>query len=103
GIEIAFHAPPGGCAVDFSIDDVSLVRVRPGAAIATFDTGLDGFIFGQYDDPSAQNLALARDAGAPATLAWDSTQGDPAPGSLKVTAPYSAFYQYVDVQKNFDS
>src|SRR4029079_15591216 len=69
-----------------------------GSPLATFDTGLDGFMFGTYDEPSNLNGASSTMHGA---LSFDSGVGNPNPGSLKVMAPYSGAMQYVDVQKSF--
>jgi hypothetical protein len=84
----------------------------------TFDTGLQGWAFSTYADPNSTNLtgtyptdggfdvllpdaAATLDGGAPAaapTLTFDSTTGNPNPGSLKVTATFTAYGQYVDAQ-----
>ncbi len=69
-----------------------------GSPLATFDTGLDGFMFGTYDEPPNLNGASSKMHG---TLSFDNGAGNPTPGSLKVVAPYSGANQYVDVQKSF--
>jgi hypothetical protein len=69
-----------------------------GSPLATFDTGLDGFMFGTYDEPPNLNGASSKMHGM---LSFDSGVGNPSPGSLKVVAPYSGANQYVDVQKSF--
>jgi len=69
-----------------------------GSPLATFDTGLDGFMFGTYDEKPNLNGAGSTMKG---TLSFDASVGNPNPGSLKVVAPYSGASQYVDVQKSF--
>jgi hypothetical protein len=69
-----------------------------GSALATFDTGLEGFAFGTYDEPPNLNGASSKMHG---TIAFDDSVGSPSPGSVKVTAPYSGANQYVDIQKSF--
>src|SRR5262249_11344247 len=49
---------------------------------------------------SAVNLAVT-EAGTQATIAPDATDGRPTPGSLKVTAPFSDYNQFVDIQPGF--
>lgn len=70
-----------------------------GTAVETFDTESD-FGFNPYHDTLQTNLGNPEtvDGGAAPTLAFDSTEGSPNPGSLKVTVPYSGPNQYVDVQ-----
>jgi len=67
----------------------------PGVALATFDTKAVGFSFSNYNEPP--NLAV-NNAGTDPTLAWNGADGSPNPGCLKVTAPFSAGNQYVDIQ-----
>ena len=43
------------------------------------------------------NTALLADGGAGPTLTWDSAEGDPSPGSLKITATFTDYDQTVDV------
>jgi hypothetical protein len=67
----------------------------PGVALATFDAKAVGFSFSNYNEPP--NLAV-NNAGTDPTLGWNGADGSPSPGCLKVTAPFSAGNQYVDVQ-----
>jgi hypothetical protein len=81
----------------------------------TFDADKQGWILGTYADPTAVNLAGnyatadggtdAGDAGStdggtaavtPPTLDWDGSIGNPALGSLKLTATFTTYGQYVD-------
>jgi hypothetical protein len=67
----------------------------------TFDTGLQGFALSTYAEPAPRNnLAGIYDAGTSPggpTLEFDSSVSDPAGGgSLKVTATFTAYGQYVD-------
>jgi len=70
-----------------------------GTAVETFDTESD-FGFNPYHDTLQTNLGNPEtlDGGAAPSLAFDSTEGSPRPGSLKVTVPFSGPNQYVDVQ-----
>jgi len=68
----------------------------------TFDSSVQGWSFNTYDDPNQQNLAVHPPAGgAPPTLAFDSTDGSPDPGALRVTVDFEDFNQYVDANINF--
>jgi hypothetical protein len=53
-----------------------------------------------YHDTLQTNLGNqdSLDGGAAPTLGFDSAEGSPTPGSLKVTVPFSGPNQYVDVQ-----
>ena len=70
-----------------------------GTAIDTFDTESD-FGFNPYHDTLQTNLGNpdTLEGGVPPTLSFDSTEGSPNPGSLKVTVPFSGPNQYVDIQ-----
>jgi len=70
-----------------------------GTAIDTFDTESD-FGFNPYHDTVQTNLGNldTLEGGVPPTLSFDSTEGSPNPGSLKVTVPFSGPNQYVDIQ-----
>ena len=69
-----------------------------GSALATFDTGLDGFVFGNYDERANLNGGSSTMKG---TLSHDPSVGNPSPGSLKAVAPYNGANQYIDIQKQF--
>jgi hypothetical protein len=69
-----------------------------GMPLATFDTGLEGFVFGTYDEKANLNGASSPTKG---TLSFDDAMGSPNPGSMKAVAPYSGANQYIDVQKQF--
>lgn len=71
-----------------------------GSPLALFDSGLDSFMFGTYDEPPNLNAASSTMKGS---LSFDSAVGSPNPGSMKVMAPYSGANQYVDIQKSFGS
>ena len=70
-----------------------------GMAVETFDSASD-FGFNPYHDTLQTNLGNpdTLDGGIPPTLGFDSTEGSPSPGSLKVTIPFSGPNQYVDIQ-----
>jgi hypothetical protein len=98
--------PDGGASVDSPAPDGGGDASADAAAsgpvvLATFDVDTQGFVL-STDDPffGNANLVLA-DGGVPPSLVFDGTQGQPAPGALKVTAPYTDYNQYVDVQKSY--
>ncbi len=83
------------------------VPALPGCPLATFDSdagGVEGFVLNKFHDTASVNLGdptlmLAM----PPTLAWDGTQGNPAPGSLTIFAPFEGAMMkgannYVDFQ-----
>lgn len=72
----------------------------PGMALALFDTGVDGFVLNNYMElPGSLNKDLGDGSSpTPPTVGLDDAVGNPDPGSLKVTAPYTGANQYVDVQ-----
>jgi hypothetical protein len=67
-----------------------------GTPLQTFDTDSAGFILSQYADPTEMNLAVTAPTGT--AVSWDSTEGSPTPGSLKVTAAFTDWNQWVEVQ-----
>src|SRR5581483_9580426 len=72
-----------------------------GLPLATFDTSVDGFSLNAYHETSGaqHNLGDPKEGASPAPrLSMDSAVGNPEPGSLQVTAPFSGANQYVDVQ-----
>ena len=75
-----------------------------GKAVATFDTSVSGFALdGYHDDPSTMRMNLADPAviemtGNTPTLAFDSTDGNPDPGSLQIGAAFSGKNQHIDIQ-----
>ncbi len=90
---------PGPVSVVIQIDTITdgTGPVVTPALSYTFDTTTQGFGYNAYvPSDGSQNLA-APEASAPATLTWDSAEGSPAPGSLKVSATFSAYRQFVDV------
>src|SRR5450432_1083448 len=74
-----------------------------GAVVGTLVEGFDGdaskvnFQFSNYPDPAELNLSLPPTM-AQTTLSWDPNEGSPNPGSLKISAPFSDFNQWVEVQ-----
>jgi len=62
-----------------------------------------------FDQPDLQGFALAIDhlSGNPAgvnrsgwaKLAFDGTEGDPSPGSLRIDAPFNGYSQFIDVRR----
>jgi hypothetical protein len=60
-----------------------------------FDTSVQGWALNKYADTSRKNLADPA-SGATPTLAFDATSGDPAAGSLKATATFTDWKQYIN-------
>ena len=73
----------------------------PGMALALFDSDINGFVLNNYMElPGSLNKDLGDgvSSSTPPMVSLDSTVGNPDPGSLEVTAPYTGANQYVDVQ-----
>jgi hypothetical protein len=67
-----------------------------GMALATFTSDTQGWIVNNYMD--ASNLgATGSTTAATTTAEWNAAEGSPDSGSLKVSAPFSDWNQYVDV------
>ncbi len=65
----------------------------------TFDTGADAWSLNDYQDPDYTNLASKTPPGAtPARLTFESSDGDPTPGSLELHVTISATDQYIIAQ-----
>jgi hypothetical protein len=71
------------------------------AAVDNFDTTAEDFVFSRAETVSDMMGNLVLHGATAPTLAWDGTQGDPEPGSLKVTAPYTDYGQFVEVIKDY--
>jgi hypothetical protein len=73
----------------------------------TFTTTTQGWVLnnfeqtGNLDAPSSLDGGI--DGGVAPTLTFDSTTGNPSPGSLKVTATFTDYNQYIDPIINFSS
>src|SRR5262245_34696419 len=62
-----------------------------------YANGVEGWLLNNYADTSRVNLAdTARAANPAPTLAFDSTVGNPDPGSLKISEHFTDWKQYVD-------
>src|SRR5262245_44913025 len=74
----------------------------------TFDADKEMWTLSDYPDTNYFNWGAALnpdsgvslDGGVAPTLEWSSTDGDPNPGSLKVTVNFTGFKQYIDPQVN---
>jgi len=66
-----------------------------GMELATFDTSTEDFAFDLYNQPS--NLAVNGPV-AP-ELTWDPNEGSPNPGALRVTVPFSGYFQSVFIMR----
>jgi hypothetical protein len=73
----------------FHIDSVTdgSGGTQPPILSHTFDTSVQGYV--------AETSVV--DAGVPPVLAWDSTVGDPSPGSLELTNDFTDYNQTTDV------
>jgi hypothetical protein len=65
----------------------------------TFNHSTQGWELNLFDDPSILNVAVHPPAGAP-VLGFNAADGDPAPGSMQVTAQFTDVNQYVDTDVN---
>ena len=74
-----------------------------GMPVATFDTGLQGYIIDPYHDASQTNLAdpqvISQRPGMTMPMqSFESTMGSPTPGSVKIVAPYFGASQFVQLE-----
>ena len=68
---------------------------------ASFDSTAEGFGLNPYN--TAGNLVF-NEAGAPATVGWNGTEGNPIgppAGSLRIDAPFNDYGQYLDLTRPF--
>jgi len=73
----------------------------PPAFSRTFDTTTESAVLSDFADTAQTNLGAPGSTPAP-TLVFDGTTGDPAAGSLKATAHFSDYLQYIDVDLNLN-
>jgi len=74
-----------------------------GTPVATFDTGLQGYIIDPYHDTAQTNLADPAVIGQRPGLempieSFDSAMGSPSPGAVKIVAPYFGASQFVQLE-----
>jgi len=74
-----------------------------GMPVATFDTGLQGYIIDPYHDAVQTNLndpaiISARPGMTMPMLSFDSSTGSPSPGCVKIVAPYYGASQFVQLE-----
>ena len=74
-----------------------------GTPVATFDTGLQGYIVDPYHDTNQTNLAdpavIGQRPGMEMpTLSFESGMGSPSPGCVKIVAPYFGASQFVQLE-----
>ena len=67
----------------------------------TFETSEQDLELSDYADPTNTNLAAAGSGSTP-TLVFDGTLGNPTAGSLKATAHFTDYTQYIDVVVNLN-
>lgn len=118
---------PGGCTYPALIEDWAATPSALGATVKaallgyggphpevepevampidyTFDSGAEGWRLNDYQDPDLTNLGGETVAGvAPPTLTFNSSEGDPEPGSLELHVTLSASDQYVIAQAQVTS
>jgi len=96
GVQWTLNVPTDGvtppCVASFTISDVSFIN---DAVSFTFDAGTQGWFFNQFAGPGFTNIAV-NPTGATPVLDFDGASGDPAPGALRMTAPFTAVDQSVD-------
>jgi hypothetical protein len=74
---------------------------KPATFAYLFPTTIEGWALNDYADTGRINLADPARAASPApTLVHDATMGDPEMGSLKVTATFNEWKQFVDAVIN---
>src|SRR5688572_22301949 len=74
-----------------------------GMPVATFDSGLQGYIVDPYHDTAQTNLAdpaiIGQRPGMEMpTLSFESGMGSPSPGCVKIVAPYYGASQFVQLE-----
>jgi hypothetical protein len=67
----------------------------PRAVEFLFDHSTQGWGFNAFNSPPPSNI-FVQPGGAPPSISLDSSDGNPAPGALRVTAPFTALDQFVD-------
>jgi hypothetical protein len=77
----------------------------------TFDSDKQSWTLSDYVDANYFNwgattnpdTGVGLDGGVAPSLEWTGTDGDPTPGSLKVTVTFTGFKQYIDPQVNLST
>lgn len=86
----AIQSPDASSAADAMDAGAALRDPPPGIPVASFATSTEEFVFDQYHDTIWVNLGDPASGYTPTpTLAFDSTLGSPAPGSLRVEVPFA--------------
>jgi cytochrome c peroxidase len=93
----ARDAVDSAAAIDAVSPPVDPLGPLVGIPLATFDTTTQGFFFDLYNQPA--NLAVNHGPVAPA-LTWDANEGAPARGALRVTVPFSDYFQTIFVVRS---
>jgi hypothetical protein len=92
----------GGASGDGStVSDAAVDAVQALLLNDTFDTGLEGFGLSTFADSAGDNLGAPDASATPPVLSFDSTVGNPSPGSLSLTATFTKYNQTVDAQVGF--
>jgi hypothetical protein len=72
----------------------------PTSTACTIPTGAT-FVLDTLDTALNVARSTARDGGAYPSLTWDNSDGSPSNGALRITATFTAYGQYVNVQASF--
>jgi hypothetical protein len=91
---------PGPQDVIFQIDsitDATGALTGPAPLSYTFATGNPGFSYNTFVPAPPQANVAGAEAGTPATLTFDSVEGNPAPGSLRASMTFTAYQQFAEI------
>jgi hypothetical protein len=95
--------PDAGRTGTGGVGSIDPAKPIVGMPVATFDTGLQGYIVDPYHDTNQKNLADPAIIGQRPnmempTLSFESGMGSPSPGSVKIVAPYFGASQFVQLE-----
>jgi hypothetical protein len=104
----------GGMVGSTGGSDAGTVTHTISYTFTTVTDGVQGFGLNTYNDPTSTNLAAVipmdggtdaasnpdAGAGSKPMVSWDSVEGSPSPGSVKVAVTFTGYKQYVDVVIN---
>ena len=102
-VQWTLTAPTDGvtepCVANFTIRDVSFVTDAAQASVNyTFDSDTQGWFINTWEDPEHNNIgAFVPEGATPPSLEFSLTSGNPTPGALVLTAPFTAPDQFLDV------
>jgi len=90
------------CVANLVVSDVQFINDgAPAPTVSyTFDTSPQGWVINDFQDTMLTNLGAPGATTTPPQLLFDPMGGDPTPGAIQVTVPFSDFGQYVDAIVN---